>query len=61
MKKPSTSSQFKSIQEAIKQSSMQDYKDWVEGRVREMEVANARNDSRFQKGLRNRESTLKEG
>ena len=25
---------------------MQDYKDWVEGRVREMEVANARNDVR---------------
>ena len=46
MKKNSTSSQFSDIQQAIKQSSLEDYKNWVNERVREMEIANTRNDSR---------------
>ena len=44
--KTNTKAKYETIQKAIKDSALQDWKDWVNAQVKAMEDANARNDSR---------------
>lgn len=49
MKTPNTSSQFSASNQAVRylyESYIQDYKNWVNERVSEMEIVNAKNDAR---------------